>query len=347
MKHYQGISLIEALLAVLLSAILLGGIWPMFTAIIRSYHLQEAMASLQSNGRFVMDFLSREIRMAGFTGCLEQDGIRSVITSRDTSRQWMTLPADIGVMGYDTGRSGAGLIDSKATSPALVISRILRENSYPVSSYIDSAGTIQLLHSHNFDSGDLLALGDEQCQKIGIFKAGDETQGNRIRYQVDDGQSLHNCGRLFNNETGCLKNKTISVVRSNSLWLSPVETMAYYIRNSNGQPVLYRKRAGLSASGRSLSAEALVEGIESLHFLYGLDDNDDGTVDQYVSAQTLGDKDDQWKKVTGVRLEVVFRSLQPVLEQPQHYFFAKKTVAPSDHYLRYVMVRTVAIRNQL
>ncbi|MCD2449273.1 PilW family protein [Methylicorpusculum oleiharenae] len=63
-------TLIEIMIALLIGAFLLGGILQIFINTKQTYRMQEGLSRLQENGRFAMDFLARDIRMAGYWGCL-------------------------------------------------------------------------------------------------------------------------------------------------------------------------------------------------------------------------------------------------------------------------------------
>ena len=65
----NGLTLIEVLVALVISTILLGGMIAMFDATKKSYAVQTEIARLQDNARFVMEDLGRELRNAGYFGC--------------------------------------------------------------------------------------------------------------------------------------------------------------------------------------------------------------------------------------------------------------------------------------
>ncbi len=69
-KSYQtGMTLIEIMIALLIGAFLLGGVLQIFINTKQTNIMQENISRLQENGRFAMEFLSRDIRMAGYWGC--------------------------------------------------------------------------------------------------------------------------------------------------------------------------------------------------------------------------------------------------------------------------------------
>ena len=74
-QRHHGLSLIELMVALAVSAILLLGVATIYTASKRSYQVSHEMAELQENARFTLQTLTREIRMAGYTGCRDIDAI--------------------------------------------------------------------------------------------------------------------------------------------------------------------------------------------------------------------------------------------------------------------------------
>ena len=65
----QGMTLIEILIALVLGLFLLAGIFQIFLSSKQSYRMQENMSRMQENGRFAMEFISRDVRMADYRAC--------------------------------------------------------------------------------------------------------------------------------------------------------------------------------------------------------------------------------------------------------------------------------------
>ena len=64
--NQQGFSLIEILVAMVLSAVLVTGVIQMYLSGNESYRLQTEMARMQENQRLALTFLQRDIRKAGY-----------------------------------------------------------------------------------------------------------------------------------------------------------------------------------------------------------------------------------------------------------------------------------------
>ncbi|MEI6069003.1 MAG: PilW family protein [Methylococcaceae bacterium] len=75
-----GLSLIEIMIALLIGAFLLGGVLQIFIGSKQTYRMQENLSRLQENGRFALDFLANDIRMAGYWGCLSTSSTNTDIS---------------------------------------------------------------------------------------------------------------------------------------------------------------------------------------------------------------------------------------------------------------------------
>ena len=70
-RRQLGMTLIEIMISLLIGAFLIGGVLQIFTYSKQTYRMQEGLSRLQENGRFALDFLTKDIRMAGYRTCLD------------------------------------------------------------------------------------------------------------------------------------------------------------------------------------------------------------------------------------------------------------------------------------
>jgi len=66
LKQASGVTLIELLIALVISAILVGGTYSLFVTQQKAYSVQHQVAALQQDARVALAMMSQEIRMAGF-----------------------------------------------------------------------------------------------------------------------------------------------------------------------------------------------------------------------------------------------------------------------------------------
>lgn len=69
--NQKGFSLVELLISMAVGLILLTGMIAVFSGNKRSAELNSAMSNIQENARFALTTLSKDVRMAGYQGCLD------------------------------------------------------------------------------------------------------------------------------------------------------------------------------------------------------------------------------------------------------------------------------------
>ncbi|MGO1069259.1 PilW family protein [Lysobacter sp. CA199] len=70
MLKQKGVSLIELMVALVIGALLVLGLVEIFSASKTSYLLAQGLSRTQENGRFAMEYLQRDLRLAGHFGCV-------------------------------------------------------------------------------------------------------------------------------------------------------------------------------------------------------------------------------------------------------------------------------------
>jgi type IV pilus assembly protein PilW len=91
MNKQSGISLVEIMIALLIGLFLLAGILQMFSASQQTYRMQSNLARLQENGRFALDFLAHDVRMAGYWGCMSSTSDISGLDGASGTSDTITL----------------------------------------------------------------------------------------------------------------------------------------------------------------------------------------------------------------------------------------------------------------
>jgi hypothetical protein len=106
-------------------------------------------------------------------------------------------------------------------------------------------------------------------------------------------------------------------------------------------PILYAV-----GSTKTTGKQPIVNGIENMQFMYGLDANADGTVDQYLNATGISAAGG-WQRVISIRVALLVRSIDPVLEAntAQSYTLLDVNLTRNDRYQRAVYTTTIQLRN--
>jgi len=153
LKYSRGFSLLEVLVAIVISTILMGGAIMMLSSNKRVYAVQSELAQLQGNARFIMDELNRELRIAGHFGCSgtppDPDGIYDPNDPSDDPDDHLlgepTHPFQ-GSMNILTGmkETASGALDFPASD-------IIAVNSFNQQMTVDSTQKFQKTITTSFD----------------------------------------------------------------------------------------------------------------------------------------------------------------------------------------------------
>jgi type IV pilus assembly protein PilW len=103
----------------------------------------------------------------------------------------------------------------------------------------------------------------------------------------------------------------------------------------------------VSLNGAAAVTLPVIDGVEAMHVLYGLDTDDDDAANQYVTAGNVADMED----VVSMRVSLLLRTLDDNLigvTDTGTYAILDETVDPvDDRRLRRVFTTTINLRNRL
>ena len=340
----RGFSVVEIMVALAISLVLLAGVYKVYLGSKQSYRLTEGEARLQENGRFAMHFLTRTIRGAGYIGCANLDVIQPNIIVTNPPADLIFDTASV-IRGYDSGTWPADF-----AKPANLVSGnsvILVRSASPISTQLVPTATMSSTTSsnpfvqvvgnpENWKTGDYLFVTD--CAHADIFEATGVSSGvgtNPI--SIYYGTSVNDPSRLS------------TTYRGGS------QMMAYHSH------LFYLARSG-SGTGNSLyevsdggTPEELVDNVQALSALYGVDTDGDKAANLYDSAAQVNARStaSTWPKVVSVRVSLVLRSPNDhVVARPQSYTYYDASQTPTtkvatDHRLYAVFNDTITLRNRM
>lgn len=338
----QGLSLIELMIAILIGTFLTLGLVQVFSASREAYRLSEGLARVQENGRFALDYLQRDIRMAGHMGCVN-DQARLQTPDAMISHTGGNLDFGVSIRGYDSDALPAlGLNPAPIAGSDMIVLRFLSSDGLPITNIDPDAGTVEV----NADDWgvitqggvpDPVLFGVSDCAFVDVFQASDVAEGT---VTVPAAVDLNRYG--VNPEGG-------------PATLYRAEAIVYYLANGAGDiPSLWRARLGADGA----TAEELVEGIESMQLRYGLDSSDDpGQPTGYIASQGdasfVGNAADEWLMVGQVQVALLVASPNPASSaQAANEGRAPNLLGvvpeiPDDRKYRTVYQSTIALRNRL
>jgi type IV pilus assembly protein PilW len=310
------------MVAMVLSLILLGGVLQIFASTRTSYRVHDSVSQMQETGRFSMEMMVRDIRMADFWGCA--DGVGKVTNGLDPGGGAGYIDFTLGGLSGTEGASGAP--DSLVLRGGYGTGLNVEAPFGP-----QSSANIKIPVGNGFAIGDILLVSD--CTAADIFQL---TSGN----PDGTGTLVHNTG-VPGVTPGNLS--AVSCTGANAHCLSKVyDNNAVIFRP---QQITYSIGVGASGEPALLrNGLEMIDGVEDLQILYGEDTDGSGAANRYVNATQVADME----AVVSVRIALVTRSTQTnVASAGQSYSVLGTSKASADTRLRQVYTATVGIRNRL
>lgn len=365
-------------MALAIGSILVLGLVQVFAASRAAYLTSEGISRVQENARFAIDYLQRDIRMAGHFGCVNDQAhwVKEVGDPRAhfgtiVSGAGHALDFSVSIEGYeapDTGPTdtltigGAwavpGGIPSLSPAPVggsdIIVLRYLTPEGAPVNSIGISGASEEIefpaARWSSLTSGGVanpVLFGIADCSQADVFP------GSAEAGLVTTTNAIGLAGRYTPQPTG-------------QTMLYRAESIVYYVANNTaGEPALHRARA--TGAGSAYLSEELVEGIESLQLLYGQDTRTAlssatppiGNVTQYGTAAQVraaaggaAQLPNAWRRVGVVQVGLLVRSpdqaAAPAAAGPISVLGTQfNPAAAGDTRFRQSYESTIALRNRL
>jgi type IV pilus assembly protein PilW len=117
-QEMRGLSLIELLIAMVLGLTITTGVIQIYVGNNATERSQEARGRIQENSRFSLNFLSQELRMAGYLGCLS--GMDAASVNNILNGPPASFQPQIGLQGWEADGTDPGTISNSADDVAVV-----------------------------------------------------------------------------------------------------------------------------------------------------------------------------------------------------------------------------------
>lgn len=361
-RNYQlGLSMIELMVAMVIGLLLTAAVLQMFVGSKTTYSMQSALAKMQENARFAVEFLARDLRRAGYIGCTQNiDEI--AITLRDStngdsiySQFDMTNPLSFEDNYSATSGTSIPLPTNASPTPGTDIVSVKfadGEGSCTVKEHQPTSATIHCYANHDYQKGQVLLISD--CTHAAVFQ-----QSNTVNTGSQTKQVNHNTGQAVpgNCTTGlgtpvtCTSTNGVLYPFKEGATVQLFRNYTYYIDDNDfGSPALYRSGINVSSGTAGLQRQELVEGVENMQITYGVDSDDDGDADYYVAADTDGNgtEDLTSSQIVAIRISLLMRSIENgIVDSAQTYSYNGASVTATDTRLRKVFTSTITLRNRV
>jgi len=316
-KRQSGFTLVEIMVAMLLSLILGVAIVTVFVNNSHSFSQDDNVMRMQDDARFALQQIAFDLSMAGhYAELLSPEAV-----TPDTS---LTIGLDCGPAGVT---NWSYLTTQPATGESLSVIGI------------DNVTSAQVVAGHACFLADEVAPGTDVVSIKRVAGAEAAVFRNGGVYLRTNGT----VGLLYRQPlTGT---PAVSIALPRTEW--EYRPAIYYIRQyaydlGDNIPTLCRKVLG--GAGPSMLTECIATSIEDLQLEYGIDTNGDGNPNTYMSAPTLTDL----QTVVSARIHLLARTTDIDVRHTNEKTFSignAPDYTPNDSFHRRVYSTTVAIQN--
>lgn len=336
MKTMQrGFTLLEIMLSLTMGVVVLAGVLSVFVGVKTTTTETASYGELQENGRFALNMLTDDLRRQSFWGDLSGNLHKDVLNGippapsgdcagagpnnatfpNNNSDYFRSLWGDTvtSALIADTKVLDKCLTDALVGSDVIQIKRVLAQPYTEVM----TASTPPILRS--------AALVDK-----GFY------------YLISSGKSAE----IFSTTA-------VPALTNGRVW--QYQHRIYYVKDKSSSdnipPVLMRSELKTTGT-KNLSFSPLVDGIERIRFLYGVDTSNNGIVNAYLSADQM-DKD-YWgggsnPTIISVKVYVLVKSLNedPDYDNKNEYLLGDVHYSPQDNFRRLLVSTTVTLYNSM
>jgi len=349
-RFAAGFSLVEIMVAMLVSLFLLAGVLQLYLGNQQTSRLGTGVGDLQQTGQFALDELSNNLRMAAFQGCADATRVTAPVLALNAPTTDLSATAvrgfEVAANGTWTGGTAPANWNGTVPRPLSDVlqvqggSRAVANLASTMAS--ESAQVALASNPDNIAAGEMVLIAD--CRAADLFRVTSVTGGLTLVHTTSDNSSASLSKSYVH--TGL---NAAQAMRFNS-WV-------YFVRDSgrdaaDGSAIFSLYRLDTSRTGQT--AQELVEGVEHLQVLYG---ERIGTQDiRYRTAPNVAN----WGQVVAVKVALLVASREPVLDvndATAGYALLDQTAAKTgtsgatityanDRRLRRVFSATVNVRNR-
>ena len=306
------------MVALLLGLFLVSGVTAMYISSKQTYRMTENLSRIQETLRYSLEFISRDIRMAGYLPCRFPPTVNNAVTNGTTT--WFLDFFNSGIRGYEGGVSTFPTEISSDVVAGTDAVAILKGGLYSISVGLldDSTSTFTVqgsFPSNEFEQGD-------------IALACDPRQASLFQIQTSNAGSSSVDGTIsFANNTDIAPGNATTAIGSygDDALITPYEPVIYFIAPSTQNPAInslkmrfLQARAVGAVETATMWEEELIEGVESMQILYGLDVDNDQIADRFETASTIAAN--EWLNVISVRLGLLMATGEEVVTQDRHQY---------------------------
>jgi len=329
-RYFSGFTLVELMVALVLGLILTGGVINIYISSKQTYRMQDNQSRLQENGRFALQYLSKDLRMAGYMGCNNLTTLTPNVIASSPPMMPLFDPSTV-IQGYDSG-TWPSTFPPQPTN-------LVPGNSVIVVQYASPSGIFVYDHqsltadikinanTFNWPANTILFVTD--CQSADVFRA--------TTFSNSSGKVNVAHGASNNTDT-----KLSKVYKTDAQVMTFGYSM-YYIGSISGGTTcpcaLYRQ--GIAGTN-----DQLVDNIQSMQITYGVDTSGDQNPDRYIAAPAIT-TGSYWPVVVTARVNLLATTPDNnLVDTPQVYKYNNASITATDRRLYSSFTDTITFRNR-
>jgi type IV pilus assembly protein PilW len=305
LARQSGVSLVELMIAMVISLILLGGVVQIMSGTRASYLTQEGTSRLQQNARFAVDRMIQDLGAAGYMGCMDS-GNGNVPVFNDLTNQAFGGTYDFGNAIFGTNNTGPNNSDTisirrGSADGGIRLTAAMANPSAPLQL---NAGDAAYASLQQFDT---LVVGD--CGNASVFMITNNPTGSGGTIAHAAGTTATTGPNIGQSNASGSLGHVYGAQTSSAGMAFRVGTTTYMLCPSiaNGART---SLFNVNNCGNATAANEIVEGVQDMQITYGLNTNVTLGADMYLRADQIGAT--QWNSVVSARIALTFDTVDPV-----------------------------------
>ena len=340
----SGFSLIELMVALTIGSILIAGAVYVYSQSRNTYTVNETLARLQENGRYVMSLIEPELQLAGYYG-------------------FTNAPNDFKYIRNGSVAAPVLWSGLRSVSPAVAglgTTHVCRPNYV-----VDLVQTVEGTNDNYLLGCPAQGGAIANTDTLTIRRASSAISPAAVAGRVQLLVSRLSPTNQFILADGLLP--ATPAINANLVELHDLIVESFYVSpDSATRPGLPTLRRKLLVDGPAIRDEEIMPGVEDLQVQFGIDTGDyngDGVIDAGLDSDGNGIPDAvrgvatryvdpdflniNRFQVVSVRIWLLMRAERPEVgfSDARPYVYAGKNITPADNFRRVLMSRTIQLRN--
>jgi len=349
-NRQRGITLIEILIALALGTVLIGGMINVLVGYKKTSAISEAMVEMQQSARFALEEIARDLRMAGFQGCVDlETGSANMLADDRPTNNLATTSITGSVISAGNQLQPAGPLNFAfpgapivpvANSHLLTVQFGSPETHTIIPMATIRAPVVLENNTAGFSKDDLVLISN--CQVADVFQVSSALEN-----------TLNHDGEVNSGDSE-LSAQYGSGGEANLPRVMRFESNVYYVANTGrqngaGDAVMALYKQSLPFSGPPIE---IVEGVEVFLLRFGIRGENDTSI-TFVGPESIAGLEE---RITSVQIGLLMQSIDRVYDDNDNriYQLAGQSINPGagplthaqDRRMRLAFNASVKVRNR-